>query len=526
MRALLDLAPPTARVLRRGEEIEVPLAEVKPGNLVLLRPGERVPVDGEILSGASSLDESMLTGEAMAVERGPGERVHAGTLNGHGALNVRATGIGERSVLGRIAAAVHAAQGSKAPVQRLADRVSAWFVPMVLLVAAATLVAWLAAGAGWETALARVVSVLVVACPCALGLATPTAVMVATDRGAREGCLFRDAGALERLAGANVLVLDKTGTVTLGRPTLRRVVILGDGDLDEAELLRLAAAVERSSEQPLARAITAAAGERGVPPAAARDFRAEPGRGVRGLVGERTVWLGSPRAAEERGLGTEELAMRVEEVSREGATPVVVAVDDVARGLFALGDPPRPESARAVRALEEAGLEVLLLSGDHPNVVRAVARELGIARWEGALRPEDKAERVRELRTAGRGVAMAGDGINDALALTEADVGFAMGGGADVAIEAADGALLRDDPSRLPVLIRLARRTMGTIRANLAWAFGYNVVALPLAAGVLAPWTGWAIPAPWSAAAMAASSVLVVSNSLRLRWARLEEDRG
>ncbi|MEW6070994.1 MAG: heavy metal translocating P-type ATPase [Planctomycetota bacterium] len=521
VRALLDLAPPTARVLRAGEEREVPLAAVEPGNLVLLRPGERIPVDGEVMSGRSALDESMLTGESLPAERGPGERVHAGTLNGLGALTIRATGIGADSVLGRIAAAVHAAQGSKAPVQRLADRVSAVFVPAVLALAAATFALWLAAGAGAGEALARVVAVLVVACPCALGLATPTAIMVATGRGAREGCLVRDAGALERLAALDVLLLDKTGTVTAGRLALREIALLDGAGIDETELLRLAAAVERASEQPLARAVLAAARERNVPPAAAREFRAEPGAGVQGVVGEREVWIGSPRAASERGLGGTELATRIEALGAAGATPVVVAVDGRAAGLLAFGDPLRPGSAAAVRALERSGVTVELLSGDHPPAVRAAAAELGIGRWEGALRPTDKAERVRARRAGGAVVAMAGDGINDALALTAADVGIAMGGGADVALEAAAVALLQDDPSRLPVLVDLARRTMATIRANLLWAFGYNLVALPLAAGALAPWTGWSIPAPAAAAAMAGSGVLVVANSLRLRWARL-----
>ena len=521
VRALLDLAPPTARVLRRGEEMEVPLAEVKPGNLVVLRPGERIPVDGEIMSGRTSVDESMLTGESVPVERGPGERVHAGTMNGLGAVQLRATGIGEQSVLGRIAAAVHAAQGSKAPVQRLADRVSGVFVPTVLAIAAVTFVAWMVLGPGWEEALAHVVAVLVVACPCALGLATPTAVMVATGRGAREGCLFHDAGALERLAGVDVMVLDKTGTVTEGRPTLRRVVELDAARFDETELLRLAAAVERSSEQPLARALVTAARERGAPPAAARDFQAEPGRGVRGTVGEYSVWIGSPRAAGERGIVDEALHARIAALAEDGATPVVIEVDGAARGLFALGDALRAGSVEAVRALERAGIEVHLLSGDHRAAVRATARELALAMWEGEVRPEDKAARVRALRAAGRTVAMAGDGINDAPALTQADVGIAMGGGADVAVEAADGALLQDDPTRLPVLVGLARHTMGTIRTNLAWAFGYNLLGLPLAAGLFVPWTGWSIPAPWAAAAMAGSSVLVVTNSLRLRWRRI-----
>ncbi len=517
VRALLELAPPGARVFRAGRELEVPLAEVKRGNLVLVRPGERLPVDGTVLDGRSTLDESMLTGESFPVEVGPGDRVHAGTLNGLGALSVQAERIGADSAVGRIAEAVHMAQGSRAPVQRLADRISAVFVPLVLAVAVASAAGWLASGAGWSVALAHVVSVLVIACPCALGLATPTAVMVATGRGARDGALIRKAAAIETLARIDVLALDKTGTLTRGEPKVARIVPL-DPEVPEDELLRLAAAAERGSEQPLAQAIRAPAEERGLAVPDADDFTAEPGRGVRATVEGRNVWIGSPKAAAEAELVGPTIQTAIDGVTARGETPVLIALDGRIAACLGVTDRLRETSPAAIEHLRALGIEPRILSGDHSAAVAAAAATLGVEEHEGQLTPEDKAARVDELRRAGRAVGMAGDGINDALALEAADVGIAMGGGADVAIEAADCALLRDDPVVLVELVKLARKTLRTVRQNLAWAFGYNLLALPVAAGALAPWTGWSIPPAWAAAAMSASSVLVVTNSLRLRW--------
>jgi Cu+-exporting ATPase len=426
-------------------------------------------------------------------------------------------------VLGRITTAVHEAQGTRPPIQRLADGISAVFVPAVLGLALLTLLAWWLAQREPALALARTIAVLVVACPCALGLATPTAVMAAVARAARAGCLLRGADTLERLARADVMALDKTGTLTASKPRLTRVLPLartGKHELPEQELLVLAAALEARSEQPLGRAIHRAALERGLALPAPAAFLAEPGRGARGVVEGRKVWIGSPRAAAEDGLlaGSEHALLR--RLDRPGESPVLLAVDQELAGLFALADPLRPEAGQAVRELRELGLEPELLSGDHPLVVAAIAQELGITRHRGGLSPRGKAEAVHDLQKHGHRVVMAGDGINDALALTVADVGLALGAGADVAIEAADGALLREDPRLLPGLVRLARRTMRTIRANLAWAFAYNLVALPLAAGALVPWTDWSIPPGWAGLAMATSSIMVVANSLRLARTR------
>ncbi len=521
VRALLDLAPPTARILRRGVETEVPLAEVKPGNLVIVRPGESVAVDGEVLDGRTTLDESMLTGESAPVDRGPGDRVHAGTINGTGPLSVRATGIGVDSALGRITAAVHAAQGSRAPVQNLADRVSAVFVPVALGVALVTLFAWGLGSGDWEFAFARAVAVLVVACPCALGLATPTAIVVATGRGAREGILVREAAALERLADVDTIIFDKTGTLTSGQPVLVETVVTEESALKEKDLLRYAAAVESRSEQPLAVAIVRAAEKWGLSAPAAQDVQAEPGRGIGGTVEGHRVWVGSPRAARERGAAERELDKLLRGPEERGLSAVLMMVDDRLSAVFGLEDSVREGSARTIEEIRQLGLRVGIYSGDRAAAVLRTARELGIADARAELLPEDKLALLEGLSSDGRGIAMIGDGVNDGPALAAATVGIAMGGGADVAIQAADCALLGDDTRRIASLVRLSRQTMKIIRGNLMWAFGYNVIAIPLAAGVLAPFGGFALPPSVAAGAMAGSSLIVVMNSLRLRSMRL-----
>lgn len=518
VRALLELSPDTARVMRMGQEVEVSLAEVKPGQMVIVRPGERLPVDGSIMSGETTLDESHLTGESFPVERGPGEKAYAGSINGLGAISLKATGIGAVSALGRITQAVRDAQGSRAPIQQVADRVSAIFVPIVLSIAAVTFGVWLYIG-DLPTAIEHMVAVLVIACPCALGLATPTAILVASGRGAREGVLIRKAEGLERLASVDTVVFDKTGTLTPGRPVVKELRVV-DG-FEEERMIALAAAVETGSEQPIARAILELAKERGLQRLASTDFQAQPGRGVRARVEEQEVWVGSPRAALGAGLDKEQVEAWTESFASEGWTPVFVSVDGAMVGAIGLFDAPRAESKQAIAELHRLGIKTRILSGDHPGAVERLAAELGIDEAVGRLRPEEKAAAVQAAAEAGELIAMVGDGINDAPALAAARVGIAMGGGADVAIEAADCALLRDDPRCVPLLIVLGRNTLSTIRVNLFWAFAYNMLGLPLAAGVLAGVTTLTVTPTMAAAAMSASSVSVVLNSLRLRWRSL-----
>jgi len=507
VRALMALRPERARVERDGRELEVAVEAVGAGEIVVLRPGERVPVDGEVLTGTSSVDESLLTGESLPVTRGPGDPVIGGSINGEGWLRVRATAVGEASALARIVRLVEAAQGDKAPVQRLVDRVSAVFVPTVVGVALLCLGGWLVAGAGVEVALVHAVSVLVIACPCALGLATPAALMVGTGAAARSGILFRDAEALERAQAAAVVAFDKTGTLTEGRPTVREVLAL---DGDEGRLLALAAAAQRGSEHPLARAILLAAAERGVAVDSPHDFRALPGRGVEATVGGSRIRVGSPRFLDELGLERAPLASRAEAHEAAGATVVWVAADERLLGAIAIGDRLRAGAATAVARLRARGITTVLLTGDNRRAAAAVARELGIERVRAELGPEDKAREVAALRAGGAGVAMVGDGVNDAPALAAADVGFAMASGTDVAMHTAGVTLVRADPALVADAVSVSRATVRKIRQNLAWAFGYNVVGIPLAAlGYLTP--------VLAGAAMALSSVSVVASALLLR---------
>ncbi|MCE9594159.1 MAG: cation-translocating P-type ATPase [Planctomycetes bacterium] len=519
LRALIELAPPTARVVRGGVEVDVPLADVRRGNVVTLRPGERIPVDGDVTGGDSTVDESLLTGESAPIEKRVGERVHAGTQNQDGALTVRVTAVGADSAVGRIATWVRRAQGSKPRVQRLADRVSAIFVPTVLGLAALTFVGWWLGTRDVSAALAHAIAVLVAACPCALGLATPTAIVAASGRAAREGLLVKSAEVLESLADLRAVALDKTGTLTRGRPKLTSIAVV-DGAQENARL-QLAASVEARSEHPFARALVEAARERALELHATTEFASEPGRGASALVDGRRVAIASPRAARERGVDAAELERALRPATERGETCVVLLVDGVLAAVFGFVDPPRESSARTVVALRERGLALTLLSGDHPAAVARLARELGLEDARAETRPDEKARVVEELRARHGPVAMVGDGINDAPALAAADVGIALGGGADVAVEAADAALLVDDPAKLVTLIDLARAARRIVRANLVWAFGYNVVALPAAMGVF-ELAGFAPLAPqWAAAAMAASSVIVVLNSSRLATLRL-----
>jgi Cu+-exporting ATPase len=520
LRALASLQPRSARVEQAGRDLDVPIEQVRSGDVVLVRPGERIPVDGEIVSGESAVDESMLTGEWMAVPKRAGDRVTGGTINSSGAFRLRATTVGADSVLARIVRVMRDAQASRAPVQALADRISAIFVPTVLAISAATFIVWLLVGgeATLAQALAASVSVLIIACPCAMGLAVPTAVMVATGRGAQMGVLIKGGEALQRAGEVTLVALDKTGTVTEGRPTVTDVILVSNGPVrDEADLLRYAASLESASEHPLAEAIVRHATERGVAIEPSTGFEALPGRGARATAAGRSVALGNEPFMRELGVDTAPLAAQLRRVAEDAKTPVLVAVDGVVAGLLAITDPLRPTAVEAVRSLRARGIEVVLITGDHEQTARAIAREAGIERVVAGVSPEGKVAEVQRLRASGHVVAMVGDGINDAPALATADVGIAMGTGTDVAIEAADVALMRGDPRGIVAAIDLSRRTMRTMRQNLFWAFVYNVIGIPIAAGVLYPAFGLLLNPVFASAAMAFSSVSVVTNSLRLR---------
>jgi Cu+-exporting ATPase len=545
LRALAGLQPKTARVVRGlpGAELEtdVPVEQVVRGDLVVVRPGERVPVDGEVVDGTSAVDESMLTGESMPVAKRAGDRVIGGTVNGTGAFRYRATAVGEASVLSQIVRLMRDAQGSRAPVQALADRISAVFVPVVLSIAIATAVAWFVAlhaggtpaGAASVRAFAAAVAVLIIACPCAMGLAVPTAVMVATGRGAELGVLIKGGEALQRAGDLGVVVVDKTGTVTEGKPTVTDVVVVSDERRaasvgtapstldarrsDELALLRLVASLESSSEHPLADAVVRHARGQGLALVRAESFASVTGRGVTGVVDGHAVAVGNAALLADWAVDAGPLAAAAERLAGEGKTPVLVAVDGALAGLLAIADPVRASSPAAVERLRRMGLDVVMLTGDARRTAEAVARRAGISRVVAEVLPEGKVAEIRRLQGEGRVVAMVGDGVNDAPALAQADVGIAMGTGTDVAAEAADVVLMRGDLAGAADAVALSRRTMRTMRQNLFWAFVYNVVGIPVAAGVLYPAFGLLLSPILASAAMAFSSVSVVANSLRLR---------
>ncbi|MBL8850744.1 MAG: heavy metal translocating P-type ATPase [Planctomycetaceae bacterium] len=523
LRELLSLAPLTARIVRDGRDEEMPLEQVRVGDLLRVRPGEKVPVDGDVVEGRSDINESLMTGESMPVVKAYGDAVIGGTINGSGSFVMRAERVGSETVLARIVGLVAEAQRSRAPIQRVADVVSGYFVPAVVLVSIITFVAWMIWGPEPRLAYAVVnaVAVLIIACPCALGLATPMAVMVGVGRGARAGVLIRSAAALESLEKVDSLVLDKTGTLTEGRPKLTS--ILTSADISEAELLRLAATVERSSDHPRARAIVEGAAERGLTLSQATEFQSTTGGGVAGTVDGRQILIGKPDFLAEHGVPSPNpFAADARTWQAAGHTVLFAAVDSAAAGLLVVSDPIRPSSANAVRALHALGLNVLMLTGDNAATADSVAKQLGIDQFEAGVRPERKQQRVCELRDAGKVVAMAGDGVNDAPALAEADVGIAMGSGADVAIESADVTLLRSDLRGIVRAVLLSRAVMRNIRQNLFFAFLYNVLGVPIAAGVLYPVFGLLLSPMIAAAAMSLSSVSVITNSLRLRLTRLD----
>ena len=521
IRALLDLTPKTARVLSDGKEEDVPLERVEPGNRLLVRPGEKVPVDGVVLEGESAVDESMITGESVAVEKSVGSRVIGATVNGTGSLVMRAEHVGNETLLAQIVRTVSEAQRSRAPIQRLADRVSAWFVPAVLDIAALTFIVWILFGPQPRVAnaLVNAVAVLIIACPCALGLATPMAVMVSTGRGAQAGVLIRNAEALETLEKVDTLVVDKTGTLTEGKPTVESVVTLSD--LSDVELICLVASLEQKSEHPLGSAIVAAAKANQIPLRDATKFQSRTGLGVSGKVGDKTVLAGNEKFVNALEMRTALFAREIDELHRKGQTVVFVAVDGRPAGLIGVADPIKESSYEAVRDLKASGLHLFMLTVDSRSVAEAVSQKLEIENFEAELLPDKKAKVVKQLQTQGRIVAVAGDGINDAPALAQADVGIAMGTGTDVAIETGSITLVKGDLTGIVRVRRLSQATMHVIRQNLFFAFAYNLIGVPIAAGVFYPVFGWLLSPILAAAAMSFSSVSVIANSLRLRNVKL-----
>ncbi len=523
LRALVRLQPSTARVRRGGVEKDLDIAHVVPDDIVIVRPGERIPVDGTVTEGSSAVDESMLTGESLPVTKAPGDRVIGGTINRTGAFALRATTLGADSVLARIVTLMRDAQGSRAPIQHLADRISAVFVPTVIGIAVLTFVAWmlLAEQAPLVRAFAAAVSVLIIACPCAMGLAVPTAVMVATGRGAELGVLIKGGEALQRAGDVGTVVLDKTGTVTEGAPRVTDLLRAPTAVLAEDRLLRLVASVERRSEHPLAAAIVAHAHERGAEPAEVEAFASSTGRGATGVVDGHALAIGNAAMMDDYAIDVTPMAADLDRLAAQGRTAVYVAVDGRLEALVAVADPIKPTSREAIARLRVMGLSVVLLTGDHPRTAEAIAREAGVERVVAGVLPDGKVAEIQRLQGNGSVVAMVGDGINDAPALAQADVGMAIGTGTDIAVEAADVVLMRGDLRSVADAIGLSRRTMRTMRENLFWAFIYNVIGIPVAAGILFPVSGLMLSPVLASAAMAFSSVSVVANSLRLRRAAL-----
>jgi len=512
------LAPKTARRIRDGgSEEDIPLDQVQPGDRLRIRPGEKVPVDGVVLEGESAVDESMITGEPMPVEKAPGDRLTGGTVNGTGSLVMRAERVGSETLLAQIVRMVSEAQRTRAPIQRLVDTVSAYFVPAVVLIAILTFIVWalISPEPRLAYALVNAVAVLIIACPCALGLATPMSIMVGTGRGATAGVLVKNAEALEVLEKVDTLIMDKTGTLTEGKPRLTSVVAL-PGE-DEAALLRLAASLERGSEHPLAAAIVAGAQERKITLSEAQEFRSITGKGVIGIVDGQTVALGNRALLEDLHIAVGDLPAQAEALRREGQTVMFVAVNGRAAGLVGVADPIKESAIEAIDLLHREGMRLIMLTGDSRTTAEAVARKLGIDAVEAEVLPEQKVEVVKRLQAEGHIVAMAGDGINDAPALAQAHVGIAMGTGTDVAIESADITLVKGDLRGIVRARRLSRATMRNIRQNLFFAFIYNALGVPIAAGVLYPVFGLLLSPMMASAAMTFSSVSVIANALRLR---------
>jgi Cu2+-exporting ATPase len=517
IRTLLELAPPVAVIIRDGEPVEVPTSEVQTGDLLLVRPGSKIPVDGEVEEGQSEVDESMVTGESLPVSKTVGSEVIGASINTTGTMRVRATKVGADTALAQIVALVQEAQNSKAPGQRLADRAAFWLVLVALIGGTVTFAAWLAAGAGVQVALLFAITVVVITCPDALGLATPTAIMVGTGLGAKRGVLFKNATALETSARIDTVVMDKTGTLTKGEPEVTDVVVDG---IDEIELLALVDAVEQESEHPLAAAVVRHARENGAPVLAASEFLNVPGHGAGASVDGRRILVGNRKLMADQGIDLGRLAAVRDELAATGRTAVLAAVDGRAAAVIALADAARDTAAAAVAALHEAGIEVVMLTGDNEATAQRIAAQLGIDTVIAEVLPGDKSAKVAELQHAGKKVAMVGDGVNDAPALAQADLGIAIGAGTDVAIETADVVLMRSDPLDVPIALRIGKGTLRKMRQNLGWAVGYNTIALPIAAGVFA-FAGVVLSPEIAALSMSGSSFLVAVNALLLKRLRL-----
>ncbi|NJN01001.1 MAG: copper-translocating P-type ATPase [Leptolyngbyaceae cyanobacterium RM1_1_2] len=521
IRQLMGLQAQTARVVRHDEEVDLPIQAVLVGDIVIVRPGEKIPVDGEVVVGASAVDESMVTGEPMPVKKGVGAEVIGATINKTGSFRFKASRVGKDTLLAQIVQLVKDAQGSKAPIQQLADRVTGWFVPVVIAIAISTFLLWFNLTGNITLALLTTVGVLIIACPCALGLATPTSIMVGTGKGAENGILIKAADSLERAHKLQTIVLDKTGTLTQGKPVVTHyLTVRGTAKHNEINLLELAAAVERYSEHPLAAAVVQYAESQGVAKnrlPAVQDFEAVTGRGVQGSVNGRLAQIGTEGWMQSLGIETTALQSHRQAWEAQAQTTAWIAVDGKAEGLVGIADALKQSSARAVRALQKMGLEVVMLTGDNQQTAEAIAAEVGIRRVFAEVRPDQKADQIRQLQSAGKQVAMVGDGINDAPALAQADVGIAIGTGTDVAIAASDITLISGDLQGIVTAIQLSRATLANIRQNLFFAFIYNIAGIPIAAGILYPLFGWLLNPMIAGAAMAFSSVSVVTNALRLR---------
>ena len=516
---LMGLQAKTARVIRNGEEIDLPVEEVKVGDIILVRPGEKIPVDGEIITGSSTVDESMVTGEPIPVKKQAKDEVIGATINKTGSFRFKANRVGKDTVLAQIVKLVQDAQASKAPIQKIADRVTGWFVPVVIAIAIFTFIIWFNITGNFTLATINTVSVLIIACPCALGLATPTSIMVGTGKGAENGILIKGADSLELAHKIQTIVLDKTGTITEGKPSLTNYIIVPGTDKSKDELLNLVAAVEQNSEHPIASAIVNYARNRGVkkPFAEVRDFEAFPGMGVRGIVNDRSIEIGTQRWMDRLGIDTQIFDPEGQKWEREAKTTSAIAVDGKIEGLIAIADPVKLSSLEAIRALKRMKIEVVMLTGDNQQTADAIAHEVGISLVFAEVRPEQKAAKVKELQARKKIVAMVGDGINDAPALAQADVGIAIGTGTDVAIAASDITLISGDLRSIVTAIKLSKATIKNIRQNLFFAFIYNTAGIPIAAGLLYPLFGWLLNPIIAGAAMAFSSVSVVTNALRLR---------